>query len=130
MSVTHTLHDELARRRAAGDSFDQAWPHAARAALLSACDEGEWQTVLVITRPCWERAYDRAPAPRHELAAGLLNQRSEGVPLPDGRRCIECDQALPPTAHANRKVCAGCLGARRLRQNLEYNRARREPIAA
>lgn len=66
------LRLELSRRRRAGAQFAGAWPIALRVVLAASGDGQEWAGILEATRPAWERAYDREPATRAELAVRRL----------------------------------------------------------
>lgn len=79
MSVTQTLHHELAAHRRAGHSFDEAWDLSVPVALNVDCNPGDWLHIFTATRGAWESGYYRQHPTRLERSAAGLNGRTEGA---------------------------------------------------
>jgi hypothetical protein len=73
------LSQELRRLRDLGVDFDTAWSAALPIALGASCDPSDWLHVLNVTRPGWERGYNREVSRRREIAAGVLNTPADGA---------------------------------------------------
>ena len=109
MPVLETLFTELQRVRTAGAPFADAWSPGTIAALAGAApgEVEDWRSVLVATQRTWQAAYDRAPATRGEVAAGMLAHRDPGVPL-EQDACRGCGRLLAPVVSGRRREwCTG-----------------------
>jgi hypothetical protein len=124
MATIEQLANELLRARDEGIDFEQAWGTAVAHTLTTTCDPSDWADVLTLTRDAWQRAYNREPAPRAEIACGVLHNRGPGIPL-EGLCCV-CLNPLPParTKHQRLYCSAKC------RHVVSHANERREANAA
>ncbi len=78
--VAAEVREGLARRRAAGASFEAAWRAATRTAPARAVpgvERSGWARALDETRPAWRSAYLLEPAEPAVAAAGAVRELHE-----------------------------------------------------
>jgi hypothetical protein len=84
------VRQELSERRAAGETFSDAW--AAVVATVRGREADAWKAALRSTAEAWARAYAGEPLTRREQALSLVATDLE--PL-SARRCAHCHRAIP-----------------------------------
>lgn len=104
--VDERVRDELADRRRAGASFDEAWPAALGAALRGESDDEEWTVALGATRGAWLAAYAGAPASNPERALTLVGEDREPLVEDVGRRCERCEEPMPAGKPVHARYCS------------------------
>jgi hypothetical protein len=96
---TQHLLEALARRRRAGDPFEDAWAPAVLSVVSQISDTDEsvqWSRVFEATRSAWESSYERRRATRVERHLSLLADTSDREPIDATRTCAHCDGPVSP----------------------------------
>jgi RNA polymerase-binding transcription factor DksA len=99
--------DQLAAARRAGESFEQTWPKALKAALSDAPDDerDDWQAALDGTAERWREAFERrAPRRAEQALRVLLDPDRETAPDTHGI-CQHCSGPIPPGKKRHARYC-------------------------
>ncbi len=121
--VLRCLLDRLASARAAGESFEQAWPDALRCALGVAerFERQEWADVLAShdIAESWRHAFERRPPrPAEQALRALEDPDRETVDVLE-RHCARCGSAIAAERDPRARWCSD-----RCRRAASYERER------